>query len=152
MKRWCSHIFPSKVSKKVTKRNVVIETSNQCVQRMVLAGTKKVCVKRATHWWKYTSPAEGRCSCSFIKVVTLISVLTCSTSIVSKGPFTWTEIESETVLCVNDASGGSRISQRRGRQPPRWRRQPIIWSQFSPKLHENERIWTQRGGASLAPP
>ena len=43
-------------------------------------------------------------------------------------------------------SGGSRISQRRGRQPPRWRHQPIIWSKFSQKLHENERIWIQGGG------
>ena len=43
-------------------------------------------------------------------------------------------------------SGGSSISQRRGRQPLRWDRQPIIWLKSSSKLHENERIWTQRGG------
>ena len=49
-------------------------------------------------------------------------------------------------------SGGSRISQRRGRQPPRWGHQLIIRLKNSRKLHENERIWTQRGGASLAPP
>ena len=29
-----------------------------------------------------------------------------------------------------------------GRQPPRWRRQPIILRNFSRKLHENERVWT----------
>ena len=44
-------------------------------------------------------------------------------------------------------SGGSRIFQRRGRQPPRWECQPIIWSKSSWKLHENEKIWTQSGGA-----
>ena len=50
-------------------------------------------------------------------------------------------------------SGGSRISQRRWRQPPRWGRQPVIWSKIFQKLHENERIWIQKGGgASLAPP
>ena len=50
-------------------------------------------------------------------------------------------------------SGGSRISQR-GRQLPREVYQPIILQNFCPKLHENERIWTERGGAgaSLARP
>ena len=27
-----------------------------------------------------------------------------------------------------------------GRQPQRWRQKPIIWPNFSPKIHENERI------------
>ena len=51
------------------------------------------------------------------------------------------------------SSGGSRISQRRGCQPPRWGYQRIIWSNISWKLHENERIQTQ-GGAHVpsAPP
>ena len=44
-------------------------------------------------------------------------------------------------------SGGSRISERRGCQPQRWGRQPIILINFSWKLHEIERIWTERGGA-----
>ena len=39
---------------------------------------------------------------------------------------------------------GSRVSQRRGRQPQMWGRQPIVLVNFLPKLHENE-IWTQRG-------
>ena len=40
-----------------------------------------------------------------------------------------------------------------GQKPPRWGRQPIIWPNFHRKLHENERIWTQRERhASLAPP
>ena len=36
-------------------------------------------------------------------------------------------------------SGGSRISERTGRQPQRWRRQPIISANFPPKLHEHEK-------------
>ena len=48
-------------------------------------------------------------------------------------------------------SGGSRISHRRGRQPPMWGRQPIIWSKISRKLHENERIWTRGGRIPGAP-
>ena len=43
--------------------------------------------------------------------------------------------------------GGSRISQTRGRQPPRWGHWPIIWPNISRKLHDNETNWT-----SLAPP
>ena len=31
---------------------------------------------------------------------------------------------------------------RPGHQPPRRGRQPIIWPNFSRKLHENERNWT----------
>ena len=43
--------------------------------------------------------------------------------------------------------------RRGGRQPPRWGCQPTILPNFYRKLHENERIWTPRGGrASLAPP
>ena len=37
-----------------------------------------------------------------------------------------------------------------GRQPLRWRRQPIIWPNFPPKLHENK--IRPRAGASLSPP
>ena len=42
-------------------------------------------------------------------------------------------------------SGQSRISQTGGRQLPWWGRQPITWPNFYRKLHENERIWTERG-------
>ena len=74
----------------------------------------------------------------------------------------WASLNTTTKLCILSTgrhsrvpylSGGSRISQRRGRQLPMWGHQPIIWSKFSRKLHENERIWTQRRGrASLVPP
>ena len=37
------------------------------------------------------------------------------------------------------------------RQSPRLGCQPIIWPNFSEKLHKNERNWTQRD-VSLAPP
>ena len=40
---------------------------------------------------------------------------------------------------------------KRGRQP-QGGRQPIIWPNFSQKLHENERNRTERGHTSLAPP
>ena len=49
-------------------------------------------------------------------------------------------------------SGGSRISWTRGRQPQRWGRQPIILVNFPPKLHDNEKFWTQRGRMPGAPP
>ena len=58
---------------------------------------------------------------------------------------------TKVLLVVTLISGGSRISQRRERQPPRWGRQPIIWSNISRKLYENKRIWTW-WGASLVPP
>ena len=38
-----------------------------------------------------------------------------------------------------------------GRLPHRWGSQPIIWSNFSRKLHENERNWTQKGCMHLDP-
>ena len=38
------------------------------------------------------------------------------------------------------SNGGSRISQ------------TIIWQKFCRKLHDTEKNWTERGGASLAPP
>ena len=41
---------------------------------------------------------------------------------------------------------------RRKCQPPRWGRQPIIWSKISQKLHENERNWTHKGDLLHAPP
>ena len=50
-------------------------------------------------------------------------------------------------LQVNDASGGSRIPPRRGRQLPRGA-PTYDFAKFSQKLHEIERIWTLKGGAS----
>ena len=35
--------------------------------------------------------------------------------------------------------------RRRGRQPLSLVQKPIIWHDFCPKLHENERIWTETG-------
>ena len=32
-----------------------------------------------------------------------------------------------------------------GRQPLRLDQKPIIWQDFSQKLHQNERNWTKRG-------
>ena len=49
------------------------------------------------------------------------------------------------------ASGGSRISQMRGAPTPEGKN-PIIWQYFCWQLHQNERNWTERGHASLAPP
>ena len=39
-----------------------------------------------------------------------------------------------------------------GANPQSGGRQPIIWSIISRKLHENERIWTQRGARPWRPP
>ena len=39
----------------------------------------------------------------------------------------------------------------RGYQRQRWERKSIIWQNFSRKLDENDRIWTQKWGVSLAP-
>ena len=35
---------------------------------------------------------------------------------------------------------------------PEEMRQPIVWQNFCQKLHENERIWSERGRVSLVPP
>ena len=50
-------------------------------------------------------------------------------------------------------SDGSRISPRGGREPSKGGAWTRNFAKFSQKLHEIERIWTQRGGrASLTPP
>ena len=50
-------------------------------------------------------------------------------------------------------SGGSRISQRAGRRLQMWAWKAIIRLILSQQLHENERNWTDRGGAfPLDPP
>ena len=51
-----------------------------------------------------------------------------------------------------DCTGGSRISQRGVRQLQRWGRQPIIFANFPPKLHEIEEILTERGVRPWRPP
>ena len=43
-------------------------------------------------------------------------------------------------------SGGIRISQRRGRQTPRWVRQPIIWSKFSQERMKMKEFVPRGGG------
>ena len=48
------------------------------------------------------------------------------------------------------SSGGCRLFLRR-RQLPEWMCWPIILQIFCRKLHENERIWTPKGRASLTP-
>ena len=35
----------------------------------------------------------------------------------------------------------------KGRQPQRWGHQPVLLANFPQKLHENEKIWTQKGDA-----
>ena len=51
------------------------------------------------------------------------------------------------------ATGRSRISPMRGRQPCRGTPTSYDFTKFPPKLHEIERIWTLWGAhASLAPP
>ena len=45
----------------------------------------------------------------------------------------------------NKTSGGSGMFPRRGRQFQRWMWKVIIWSTFSQKVHEIERIWNPRG-------
>ena len=54
--------------------------------------------------------------------------------------------------CNQDPVADPGFPSRGGRQLPRWGRKPINWRNLFRKLHENERIWTQRGRASLAPP
>ena len=39
-----------------------------------------------------------------------------------------------------------------GRQPLNWGAKPLTWQDLCRKLHENERNWTEKGAASLAPP
>ena len=54
---------------------------------------------------------------------------------------------------VGVTSDGSRISPRGGREPSKGGAWTRNFAKFSQKLHEIERIWTQRGGrASLTPP
>ena len=38
-----------------------------------------------------------------------------------------------------------------GRQPPGWGHQPIILTNYSRKLHDNERNWTQKRGGGVRP-
>ena len=49
------------------------------------------------------------------------------------------------VLYISHASGGSRISPRRGRQLSGGEGATYDFAKFSQKLHEIERIWTPRG-------
>ena len=56
-------------------------------------------------------------------------------------------LTSTETCCFVSRCGGSRISQRG--IPWIWAKKPIIWQNFYRKLHENERNWTGRGGASL---
>ena len=72
----------------------------------------------------------------------------------------WTQvyslIEVYNVYNPESATGisdGSRISPRGGREPSKGGAWTRNFAKFSQKLHEIERIWTQRGGrASLTPP
>ena len=49
-------------------------------------------------------------------------------------------------------SGGSGISQTRDVNPPNLGQNSIIWQDFCGKLHENERIWTERQSHVLSVP
>ena len=63
----------------------------------------------------------------------------------------YTSICASVFMCFVIISGGSRISPRRGANSPRGA-PTYDFAKISQKLHEIERIWTPREGASLVPP
>ena len=58
-----------------------------------------------------------------------------------------TEVYEESRTSVKQSSGGSKISERGGN--PKGAHQPIIWPNFSRKLHENKKKWDVRDAYPL---